>query len=203
MPTRNGIILLAAGSSRRLGRPKQLLSYQGNTLIRRSVQVAERTNPAALVVVVGAIAELVTKEISEQKIDIVFNPHFQEGIASSIRCGVDFILTNYEEIENIIIMVCDQPYVNETHIRKLINEQQRTKVKIVASSYARQLGVPALFNNVLFKELSCLKGDTGAKGLIQKYWKETMAISFPLGEIDVDTEEVYSNLIIATNDKQQ
>ncbi|MGK9124998.1 nucleotidyltransferase family protein [Olivibacter sp. SA151] len=199
----NGIILLAAGSSQRIGRPKQLLSYRGSTLVRRSVQIAEATNPAALVVVLGAAADLVKDEIRGQKINLVYNPDFKNGIASSIRCGVDYLLKHYAAIENIIIMVCDQPYVSKKHINRLMEEQRKTDAKIVASSYADQLGVPALFNKTLFKELTLLTGDIGAKKLIQKHSAEAIAIPLSYGEIDVDTEEAYTRLIASTIEKKQ
>lgn len=198
---RSGIVLLAAGSSSRLGQPKQLLLYKGCTLISRGIKTAQEAAPLALIVVIGAAGDLVSKEIKDKQIDVVYNPDFQEGIASSIRYGVRHVLDNYGEMENIILMACDQPYVTSAHIVKLIEAQQKINAKIVASFYADQLGVPALFNKILFKELIALKGDTGARTLIKKYAEDTMAVALPFGEIDVDTEAAYRDLISSTNDK--
>ncbi|WP_134090459.1 NTP transferase domain-containing protein [Olivibacter sp. XZL3] len=199
MVTDTGIIILAAGSSRRLGRPKQLLHYQGTTLIRRSIAAAKAAKPSVVVIVVGAAAELVVQEIADKDVTVVFNAAFQEGIASSIRCGLNYLLHNAPEIENIVIMVCDQPHVDAAHLLKLIAEGQKSKVRVAASLYNNQMGVPALFNRALFDELIALKGDSGAKNIIQRYRAEAVALPLPSGGIDIDDEAAYLTLIASTS----
>lgn len=199
MTTDTGIIILAAGSSQRLGRPKQLLPYQGSTLIRRSVAAAEGARPSVVVVVVGAAAALVAQEVADKDIAVVFNAEFREGMASSIRCGVNYLLNNTPEVDNIVIMTCDQPYVDAAHLRKLILEGQKSNLKIAASLYDGQRGVPALFNKALFDELITLKGDSGAKSIIRRYRSEAAAIPLPSGGIDIDDEAAYLTLIASTS----
>ena len=194
-----GIVLLAAGMSSRLGRPKQLLAYQGDYLLNHAIKVTKQVNVAATVVIIGAEAELLLNEIKNVDVKVVLNQQFKEGISSSIRCGVQYIQDYDRNIENIIIMVCDQPYVDGAHILKLIACHEATGAKIVASIYSDRKGVPALFNKQLFPELLTLKGDTGAKELIKKYTIETATVFLPLGEIDIDTEENYNMLINASS----
>lgn len=190
-----GIVLLAAGVSSRLGRPKQLLSYQGDYLLNHAIKATEQVNDVVTVVIIGAEAESLLKEIKNVDVKVVLNQQFKEGMSSSIRCGVQYLQDYDRNIENIIIMVCDQPYVDGVHISKLIACHEATAAKIVASTYSDRKGVPALFNKQLFPELLTLKGDVGAKALIKKYNAETAAVFLPLGEIDIDTEENYNMLI--------
>lgn len=190
-----GIVLLAAGMSNRLGRPKQLLIYQGDYLLNQAIKVAEKIKEAVTVVIIGAEAESLLNEIKDFNVRVVVNQQFREGMASSIRCGVQYIQHHYNEIENIIMMVCDQPYVNTAHLLKLIACHRATEAKIVASTYSDRKGVPALFNKQVFPELLTLEGDVGAKELIKKYDSEAATVFLPLGEIDIDTEENYKVLI--------
>lgn len=190
-----GIVLLAAGMSNRLGRPKQLLTYQGDYLLNHAIKVAEKIKEAVTVVIIGAEAESLLNEIKDFNVKVVVNQQFREGMASSIRCGVQYIQHHYNEIENIIMMVCDQPYVNTAHLLKLIACHRSTEAKIVASTYNERKGVPALFNKQVFPELLTLEGDVGAKELIKKYDSEAATVFLPLGEIDIDTEENYKGLI--------
>jgi len=198
-----GIVLLAAGMSSRLGRPKQLLAYQGDYLLSHAIKATEQVKDAVTAVIIGAEAELLLNEIKNLDVKVVLNQQFKEGMSSSIRCGVQYIQDYDRNIENIIMMVCDQPYVNGAHILKLIACHEATGAKIVASTYSDRKGVPALFNKQLFPELLRLKGDTGAKELIKKYNVETATVFLPLGEIDIDTEENYNMLINASSVRQE
>lgn len=198
-----GIVLLAAGMSSRLGRPKQLLAYQGDYLLSHAIKATEQVKDAVTAVIIGAEAELLLNEIKNLDVKVVLNQQFKEGMSSSIRCGVQYIQDYDRNIENIIMMVCDQPYVDGAHILKLIACHEATGAKIVASTYSDRKGVPALFNKQLFPELLRLKGDTGAKELIKKYNVETATVFLPLGEIDIDTEENYNMLINASSVRQE
>lgn len=191
-----GIVLLAAGASARLGRPKQLLPYRGDYLLTHAIKVAERVKTPVTVVVLGAEAEKLLHELRGFDIKPVVNQQFSDGMASSIRCGVQYILDYYPTITNMIMMVCDQPYVDTAHILSLIACHQATGAKIVASNYHDRKGVPALFNKEIFQELLNLQGDVGAKWIIEKYHTETATVFLPLGEIDIDTEEAYTELIM-------
>jgi molybdenum cofactor cytidylyltransferase len=188
------IIILAAGASTRLGRPKQLLPWQGKTLLQHAVQsaLAITTQP---VVVTGANADQLVAGLIQHQVQVVFNPEWQQGIASSIHCGLQALLNRTPTPDQVIFMVCDQPFVTDGLLLELINERQNTRKSIIASAYGGTLGIPALFDKSMFSQLLDLQGDTGAKKLIQQNADEVAVVNFPEGNIDVDTMGEYEELI--------
>ena len=192
--THTQIIILAAGASTRLGSPKQLLQWQGQSLLQHAVQTAAEVVPKP-VVVLGANAAQLEAELDADIAQIVHNSSWQEGIASSIHAGLSVVLNQSPPAEQVIFMVCDQPYVSADLLKELINKQQQTGKPIVASAYANTLGIPALFTKAMFSQLFDLQGDMGAKKIIQQHPHGTTTINFPLGNIDIDTTEEYRQLV--------
>ncbi len=190
-----GLVLLAAGASNRLGRPKQLLPYKGKTLLKHAVQLAVDAVLNPIVIVMGANEGLLTKEFEESQATIVINNVWEEGMASSIRTGLKKMLELEPTINSVIMMVCDQPYVTVQLLQHLITQRNKTGKPIIASSYKNNLGTPALFDVGIFNELMQLKGDTGAKKILNNHPEWVAVIDFPMGEIDIDTEEDYNELL--------
>ncbi|HEY5463665.1 MAG TPA: nucleotidyltransferase family protein [Hanamia sp.] len=190
-----GIIILAAGSSSRFGGIKQLLQFNNKTLIEHVIDEAADVELNPVVVVTGAYADEVSKKIDNKKITIVFNEHWEKGMSSGIVTGLQKALIVNNEIENVIIAVCDQPYISSILFQKLSDERRTGGKNIVASSYAGTLGTPALFDKKYFNELLNLKGAEGAKSLIRKYDSETTSVLFKKGNIDVDTQKDYEELL--------
>jgi molybdenum cofactor cytidylyltransferase len=188
------IIILAAGASTRLGRPKQLLPWQGITLLQHAVQTA-LTVTTQPVVVTGANGEHLAAALDPGQVKMVFNPHWEQGIASSIRCGLQALLNRTPTPDQVIFMVCDQPFVTAGLLLDLINEKQKSCKSIVASAYAGILGIPALFDSALFPQLLDLQGDTGARRLIQQYTGEVASVAFEKGVYDIDTVVDYEDLV--------
>jgi molybdenum cofactor cytidylyltransferase len=194
LATNIGVILLAAGSSSRLGTPKQLLQYEDETLLQHSLQVARASNVNPIVVVLGAKAELIMSRIDVGSSIVVINDKWQEGMASSIRCGINSLLKESPGIEGAILMVCDQPFIYPDLLLQLITKQQLTGKPIITSSYADTFGPPTLFHKTIFSELLQLKGDVGAKSILRLNASELEFISFPEGVIDIDTDADYQKL---------
>jgi len=194
-----GIIILAAGSSSRFGGIKQLLRFNNKTLIEHVIDEATNAELNPVVVVTGAYANEVSKKIDNKKITIVFNEHWETGMASGIVAGLQKALIVNKAIENIIIAVCDQPYISSLLFQQLSDKKRESGKSIVASSYAGTLGTPALFDTKYFNELLDLKGDEGAKSLIRKYNDETTSVLFKKGNIDVDTQKDYEELLKTSN----
>lgn len=188
------IIILAAGSSSRMGRPKQLLPYMGKSLLSHSVDIANDTDANPVIVVLGANAALLEKEIDEKKVHIVVNKEWQEGMASSIRCGLNTLLHIAPSSGAAILMVCDQPFVSAPLLNELISKQKNTGKQIVASQYQNTVGPPALFDKIIFPELMKLKGDAGARKIVEKHSSDTTTVLFTGGNIDIDTEADYKAL---------
>lgn len=185
---KTGIILLAAGSSSRLGRPKQLINYQGKTLIQYSIEVARQSAAEDLVVVLGANSKLIQTGIQSKDIPMLVHAHWEEGMSSSMQCGLRHLSTT-SQVEQVILMLCDQPYVSQELLDQLIHEKKTSGKGIVACRYAGTVGVPALFDQCYFLELLELKGSEGAKKVILSHLEDVFLIDFPLGAVDLDTEE--------------
>jgi molybdenum cofactor cytidylyltransferase len=192
---RPAIVILAAGMSSRLGTPKQLIDYNGKSLLLYTVNEALLTGLRPVVVVIGAHSDSVKKEIDNLEVNLIENEQWQEGMASSIRCGVAFAQKIDVHVDGIVFMVCDQPYVSTSLLNGLLSAQHRTGLPIVASSYEKNLGIPALFHKTFFTELMGLTGDSGAKKLIKLHKNLVTAISFPEGNIDIDTKADYDALL--------
>lgn len=190
-----GIILLAAGASRRMGQPKQLLLIDQQSLIKRSIQTALETNRQSILVVLGANAAQIHPEIKDLSVKTIHNDQWEEGMGSSIHKGVQEILRVYPNLQAIIIMVCDQPLLNAGQLDELIRLYETNHSRLVASEYANTLGVPALFDKSLFPELLTLSGQVGARKMIQKYKDQLDKVSFPEGKIDLDTPSDYKRFL--------
>lgn len=189
-----GIVILAAGSSSRLGSPKQLLTYKDTTLLRHTIREAVAVNNASVLVVTGANNELIEKDILKVDVKASFNPDWESGMASSIVCGLKKMIDVFPETDACIFAVCDQPYITTSIFNELIKTYHQNAKGIIASSYEATLGTPALFQKKYFKELLELTGREGAKKVINRSLEDTIAVPFEKGSIDIDTLEDYSQL---------
>jgi molybdenum cofactor cytidylyltransferase len=189
-----GIIILAAGSSSRLGSSKQLINYQGKTLLERIVNLSAEVNPLRTVVVLGADYEIHRRAINDYQVDVIINEHWQKGIGSSIKKGLDALIERTPEITSVMITVCDQPYLASTHLRGLIEMFSNSGKAIVASTYGGNAGVPAIFAKSVFNELKSIGDETGAKKIIDRDHSRVAFIAFERGDIDIDTPDDLSRL---------
>jgi molybdenum cofactor cytidylyltransferase len=189
-----GTILLAAGNSSRLGRPKQLLTYKSKSFLKHMVSVIREAKPDAVVVVSGANSSAIIHELDSENIVIVYNGDWAEGIASSIRTGIRSLQKNYPNCDGALIMVVDQPYITSSLLADLINIQKESGKPMAACNYDNITGTPALFHQSLFPELLNLSGDKGAGKILQQRPGEVATIHFPMGRFDIDTEEDYKAL---------
>jgi molybdenum cofactor cytidylyltransferase len=193
-----GIIILAAGNSLRLGRPKQLLPYQENCLLKRIVVEAMAVPNTFTLVVTGYKTEVMEAEIADTRVETVFNPEWQEGMASSIRLGIETLKELLPQLDSCILSVCDQPHVNREVFKALIKKHLHAGEELIASAYADTLGTPALFRRNYFKDLMLLNGREGAKKIFLQYPDVVFKLPFEKGAIDIDTEEDYINLMKST-----
>ncbi len=181
-------LILAAGGSSRLGRPKQLVQAQGHTLLEKAILNALQAQFHNLYVVLGANYEQILPSIQHLPISIVKNENWQAGLGSSIRRGLQEIF-NSQGFDAVLIMLCDQVHVTASHLQSIIAVYQNSNAPIVATRYGKQMGVPALFDRAHFAELAMLSGDTGAKKILQQHADTLQSILFEQAVIDVDTPE--------------
>jgi molybdenum cofactor cytidylyltransferase len=187
-----GAVVLAAGGSARFGKPKQLAIFQGEPLVRRIVAAAKDAGCAPVVVVAGAVQ--ITPALSGLPVLVIDHPNWSNGLGSSIAVGVKHAATITANLDAVILLSCDQPFVNAATLRQLIQLHLENGKPIVASAYAETLGIPALFDRSCFGDLLQLRGDSGAKGVILARRHDVAPFNFPAAAIDIDTAPDYEKL---------
>ena len=177
-----------------MGKPKQLLQYNGKNLLQHVAEAAMNSNANNVIVVLGANSDLVAKEIDKLKFHVIVNAEWEEGMASSVRIGLKTLQKLSPATEGVIFMVCDQPFVTSFVLNDLIDTQSATGKAIVTCNYGETIGPPALFHKSLFPELMQLRGDAGARKIIQQHGNDVATVLFKKGKIDIDTKEDYEAL---------
>ena len=180
-----GGLLLAAGGSTRFGSPKQLAIYQGKTLIRRAAETLISSGCNLNVVVLGAEIQGSTKVLDGLPINICINEDWRSGMSSSIKAGLENLLTIEPNLEAVLITLCDQPHVTADSFKLLISEFQTKAAAIAAAEYTETTGVPAVFSRKLFDDLLTLEGDKGARNLIRSR-NDLVTVAIDAAAIDVD-----------------
>jgi molybdenum cofactor cytidylyltransferase len=189
------IIVLAAGGSRRLGRPKQLLVFKDKSLLQHILDTAKNVPAHPVIAVLGANSHLISNEIAGDKsVHSIINDNWMEGISSSIRSGLNALLQIAPLCDGVILIVCDQPFLTASLLNNLIAVQNETGKLIVASSYENTAGTPVFFHKTLFPDLLALQGDAGAKKVIMQHPGSVATVPFPRGHIDIDTTADYEAL---------
>jgi CTP:molybdopterin cytidylyltransferase MocA len=177
-------VVLAAGGSSRLGRPKQLLVHRGVPLVRGAALAACASACTEVVVVVGASAAEVTQALDGLPVTIVVNADWASGMGSSIRCGVARASSGGHDAA--LVMLCDQPALTTLHLERLLSAH--APGRSVASRYEGVLGVPAVLDRATFAQLLSLEGAAGARQVLRAA-EDVVAVDWPEGAIDVDTPE--------------
>lgn len=187
------IILAAGGSTRLGGTPKQLLETDGIPLVRRITNMALSLKTGPVLVVLGANQEKIQAALENAPVHIVVNPNWQEGLAASLRVGLEFLSDSPPQ--PFLILLTDQPFVTAELLQQLLTTQQQTQKGIVACRYGEtgHLGVPALFAPHYRTNFMNFSGDVGARKLIQQYLDDCADVSFPLGSVDLDTPSDVKN----------
>jgi molybdenum cofactor cytidylyltransferase len=181
---RVAVVILAAGESKRLGRPKQLVVWDGKTLLRRAAETASASKCDRVFCVLGAKEEECRREIEGTRAEPIVNADFARGMGTSIRAGV--AACEAADVDAMLIMLCDQPNVTSATLERLI-EASRAR-RGAASRYGDATGVPAIVGKALFSELSSLGDDEGAKRVLKRHASDIAIVDAPEAAVDVDTE---------------
>lgn len=186
-------IILAAGGSSRMGRPKQLLKTDGVSFVRRTAETALASQCDRVFVVVGAQKNAVIKELEELDVTIVTNALWHSGMGSSIRTGMQALKADRHTYDAALFLLIDQPAVTTALLNSII-DAFREGSDLVASEYADSVGVPALFAAAYFEALGNLPSDSGAKMLLKRHGADVTRILFPEGAFDIDTQADFERL---------
>ena len=189
------ILILAAGSSSRMGSPKQLLKWKNSNLLNHTICKATELNAKKIIVVLGANADMIIPEIDHKEVKTLINKDWENGLGSSISVGVNYILQSSSGIDGLLIMLADQPLIEHDHYLKLMNAFSSGNKAIITTEYNdNKRGVPALFSKIYFKDLIDLNSDFGAKQLFKKYPESLISVKNEKSRFDIDTPEQYQNL---------
>jgi len=183
------VLILAAGSSSRLGRPKQLLKYKGETFLEIAIKNA-LTISTNVNVVLGFEHQLCQKKIEKLNVNSFINSDYKKGMGSSIAFGVSQI----QNVNKIMIMLCDQPLIPLSHYTKMIQKSEQSKKLMICSHYQNRLAVPSIFPKKYFPLLKELKEDEGARDILKKSSLECIPLEDKYS-IDIDTKNDYLQII--------
>lgn len=183
MILRPWVVVLAAGGSRRFGGPKLLARIRGESLLRRVLRAALGCRPAGCVVVLGARADRLRRELHAWPVRVVVNGRWRAGLSSSIRAGIAALP---REAPAAIMLLADQVAVGPAELALLIAAWRRDPRAIVAARAGEVSGPPALFPRRTFADLRKLRGDSGAKQLIRDPFRHVVVVELPGAASDVD-----------------
>jgi len=177
-------ILLAAGESKRMGQPKQLLPFRGSTLLGQIVENLLQSQAAETIVVLGSQAEKIIPQIAGEPVRIVVNPDFEQGMSSSIKCGLSHIS---EAADGVMIVLGDQPLIEKETIDLLIERHRQSERGIILPVYNGIRGHPVIFTMKYKDELLRLTGDIGGKQIVERHPSDVL-------EVEVDSESVVTSI---------
>ena len=186
-------IILAAGQSRRMGRPKQLLPLGDGTILERTVDNIIQTGVGEVIVVLGHRAAEIAPRLAARPVRIVTNPDYRLGMSSSLRCGLECASSTAVAF---MVVQGDQPLTGPDIIVRLMEEYAGGSHGIVAPVYRGRRGHPVIFSAGYRAELFDMAGDTGARGVIEIHPEDVhyVEVDTPGVITGVDTEEDYRNL---------
>lgn len=190
-----GIIILAAGSSSRMGQSKQLLEYNSTTLLENAIAQAVGIQEALIIVVTGSNNEAIEADLKQNAVTICYNENWELGMGSSIATGLKRLLELHPDLKACIFAVCDQPFVTTQVFKNILEQQTQSGKGIVASFYAGTLGTPVLFSHTHFEALLSLNCKEGAKKIVEMNLDDVASVPFDKGAIDIDTIHDYNNLM--------
>ncbi|MFS4482906.1 nucleotidyltransferase family protein [Hyunsoonleella sp. 2307UL5-6] len=189
------IAILAAGASKRMGSPKQLLKWKDSTLLKHAIKTCKNTLVKDVIVVLGANCQVIASEIKDEMITVITNTSWELGLGKSIGFAAEYVSTSKENSDGLMIVLADQPYVTSSFLNIMIEAFNGTSKGIIATAYkADKKGVPALFHKKYLMELAQLSGDDGAKSILKKYSSSVSVIIPDFENIDIDTPQDYQQV---------
>ncbi|MDQ4099417.1 MAG: nucleotidyltransferase family protein [Chloroflexota bacterium] len=187
-------MILAAGMSRRLGRPKQLLPVGGKPLLRHVAERALASACDAVVVVVGHEAKAMKDALRDLNVQFIQNPDYREGMSTSLRAAVRELSA---AVDGFVVLLSDQPEIEADAITGVVKARRATGAPVVVTEYGGEPRSPVLFGRETFPDLLMIRGDEGGRSVVRAYRERLVAVEGPakVPPEDVDTEESYQALL--------
>jgi molybdenum cofactor cytidylyltransferase len=194
------IVLLAAGSSRRMGQPKQLLPWNESTLLGHAIKSILSTGASKLFLVIGAHSDQIAAKVDLSGMTVLINENWQKGLGSSIAFAVGEINKKYTDIEAVLFLLADQPFIKSIHLDNIMQLHFREQESIILTRNEEYRGVPVLFPRKFFPELMVLANDEGAKKVIDNYKEHVLEVVSGNDTTDIDTFDIYEKLLQLTKE---
>lgn len=175
-----------------MGTPKQLLEFRGKPLVRHAAETGLGSVCRPVVVVLGHAAATIRPALAGATVEIAENPNWQEGVAGSIRAGVEAVTRH--DVDGLVLTLADQPLVTAAMFDRLVDTHRAERCPIVASEYCGTVGVPVFFSREFFPHLLALEANQGCKGVILMHRDQARMIPCPEAGVDIDTPADYERL---------
>lgn len=194
MKDQTAILVLAAGSSKRLGTPKQLLPYKEGTLLQDTISKLSVLQDQNIYVVLGAHYDRIKTTIEHLPVTIIKNSAWENGLGSSIAMGISSVY-QVKGIQKVLITLADLPLFESSNYQALLDLHREHSLGITITKYSDNKGVPVIFNSNYFKSLMGLSGDEGAKSILLQNKSDVEHYDANIAYFDIDTMDNYLELI--------
>lgn len=194
MNNKTALLVLAAGASKRMGSPKQLLPFKDQILLTVVVQQALKAKPNDTFVVLGANYNSVNEHLKDFPCTILYHQDWDDGIGSSIAFGISN-LKNLQKYDQVVLLLADQPTIVAKDIQDLIDYHILHVNKITVTECKNYIGVPTVFDATFFDEMSKMSGDVGAKLIVKNHIDQVSKFLIDREIWDVDTQEDYQKIL--------
>ncbi|MGH7795025.1 MAG: nucleotidyltransferase family protein [Candidatus Binatia bacterium] len=185
-------VILSAGESSRMGRPKALLPIEGQTFVEKIVAALKKSSVANVIVVLGHNADELRRQIEHLPVEVLLNPHYKLGQLSSLQAAVRRLQSDLD-CDGMLVHLVDHPYIDPGLVDDMIRRFYQSKKLIVVPRCGRKRGHPVIFSRALFAELLAAPLSEGAKAVVNAHRDETLEIETDQAGItvDIDTPELY------------
>ncbi|QND78888.1 nucleotidyltransferase family protein [Pseudoxanthomonas mexicana] len=186
-------VVLAAGGSTRLGRPKQLLTRDGEALVHRAARLALASGAARVRVIVGAHADDVVAAVRDLPVECLVNPRWNEGLAGSVRVALDALAAHDRAT---LLLTCDQPALDLVHVQALLAAARAAPSGSAATRFGDRVGVPAVVAPTMLRAARDLQGDRGLRDVLNAAGAGVIACDAPDLGVDIDTPEDVAEAVL-------
>ena len=192
-------LVLAAGLSSRCGTNKLLIPAEGSAIIERTVRTLIKANLAGITVVLGSCSEEIKKALKGYSLQFIYNPDYKDGMSTSLQAGINAIGQD-PGIDAVLVMLGDMPLIRDNTVKDLMTAYQTKRPVIVVPRCQGQPGHPVIFDRAVFAAVDSIRGDRGAREIINCLAEQVLFIDSNNPEIliDLDTREAINKYFPAT-----